>query len=678
MIHTTQAAARAMSRGPVQLRLCNETLWPGGVLGTEQVERMQYLSACCDGDIGLGGVFSAQLSGVLHGSWALLGEQLTAWLGAQVQGEQLWLKLGTFVVDECGRGDDETRFTAHDALYRAAGVPYVPAVELPAPAARILLDAAGQCGLSVETSSVNLGLNLTVAELPDQCSCREVLGWLAGLCGRNCLLSREGSLRFVWFSESGAEVSAADYYDGGLSSGGASRLSGLSCTVPGREGEEGRVLTAGSAAGAAAMENPLMTQSRLDALWQDLGGWEYQVGEVSLWGGALLESGDLVNLTNRAGERSVFPVMQTVLELDGGCRCTLSAWGRSQVCRQSGEGAPVRLQALRAWESAQRALLSANGKNKVFYQASAPVASAGLTEGDLWFNSMLGNQASVWNGSQWVVRRFGYQAVENLDAGAITTGTLNAARIGSESITGDKIAANTITASKIDIDSLFAQDITSTGTFQIDTDQYKQYASREEDGFVFWSGNEQAGTGCEMHLRRNGNFSLWASDELYVFSDDTFYIDSHGGDGVKINENEPSATLEVWGESTFRADVGLRGDLSVGGDTVCSGDLSVTGAISEGGTPLSSRYSRQLEVFDTTIALSIPAGDAVDLSASVSQAGYTPIAVAGFRFTNTNSSRVMIFKSHLSGTNYHYGARNTNDVDFSGNLVVNILYVSNQ
>jgi len=123
---------------------------------------------------------------------------------------------------------------------------------------------------------------------------------------------------------------------------------------------------------------------------------------------------------------------------------------------------------------------TADGKNKVFRQTSAPTASAA---GDLWFDTDDDNRIYRWSGSSWVANDLGTNAlanfsankitsgtidasvitVSNINAGNISTGTLAADRILAASITGSKIAANTITAANITAGTITATEI-ATGT----------------------------------------------------------------------------------------------------------------------------------------------------------------------------------------------------------------------
>ena len=98
--------------------------------------------------------------------------------------------------------------------------------------------------------------------------------------------------------------------------------------------------------------------------------------------------------------------------------------------------------------AAGAAQTTADGKNTVWYQSSAP-SSTGNKAGDIWFNTGNDNAPSKWSGSAWAAALFGDAAIANLDAGKITAGFISAARIEAGSIVAGKLAANSVVAANI-------------------------------------------------------------------------------------------------------------------------------------------------------------------------------------------------------------------------------------
>lgn len=111
-----------------------------------------------------------------------------------------------------------------------------------------------------------------------------------------------------------------------------------------------------------------------------------------------------------------------------------------------------------AQTAATNAQTTANGKNKVTYSQAAPGTTAN-TAGDIWFQ--LGDGVSVSSGqiiaqfsggggTTWFAKTLNNQVIATLDAGKITTGTLDVAnRIAAGSIDASKIVADSITAGQI-------------------------------------------------------------------------------------------------------------------------------------------------------------------------------------------------------------------------------------
>lgn len=103
--------------------------------------------------------------------------------------------------------------------------------------------------------------------------------------------------------------------------------------------------------------------------------------------------------------------------------------------------------------TANNALTSANGKNRIYHQSSKPTGGTYIV-GDTWFDTDDGYKMYTYNGNDWAAEQFGNAAIANLsitnakiangtiesakisalDAGKITTGTLDAARIAAGSL----------------------------------------------------------------------------------------------------------------------------------------------------------------------------------------------------------------------------------------------------
>lgn len=115
-----------------------------------------------------------------------------------------------------------------------------------------------------------------------------------------------------------------------------------------------------------------------------------------------------------------------------------------------------------ASKTAEGAQLTADGKNTVFYQTTAPSTESRKTN-DIWFNTADSNKMYYFDGKSWILRQFGTNAIANasitnaliadatiqnakianMDAGKITSGYISADRIASGSIVIGKLDAGT-------------------------------------------------------------------------------------------------------------------------------------------------------------------------------------------------------------------------------------------
>jgi len=194
-----------------------------------------------------------------------------------------------------------------------------------------------------------------------------------------------------------------------------------------------------------------------------------------------------------APDGSVFPLTEgdVWFDTDDGNKqyyWTGTAWVSVQdlgiAAAEAGAAAAVTAAAAAA-AAATAAQTTADGKNKIYRQATAPTGT--FVVGDLWFNTSEDNKPNRWNGSAWEAYGFGNLAIGNLDAGKITTGflaagriqaasldatvlvagSITAAQIAAETITASKIAAGTITASQIATSTITATQI-AAGTITAD------------------------------------------------------------------------------------------------------------------------------------------------------------------------------------------------------------------
>lgn len=242
-----------------------------------------------------------------------------------------------------------------------------------------------------------------------------------------------------------------------------------------------------------------------------------------------------------------------------------------------------------AQSAATAAQTTADGKNKVFRQTSAPTASAA---GDLWFDTDDDNRIYRWSGTAWVANDLGNNAlasisankitagtidasvitVSNINAGNISTGTLAAARIAAGSLNADKITSGTITASQIATGTITATQIAAgtitttqlaTGTLSannittgtLSATVALSAVSGTIGGFTIGSTNIFAGS--SLDIQSSGTIIGGNSQTIFYG-----YANIGGGTAgserlIVTGNSNLNGTLVVTGTSTMQGDVNL-------------------------------------------------------------------------------------------------------------------------
>ena len=118
--------------------------------------------------------------------------------------------------------------------------------------------------------------------------------------------------------------------------------------------------------------------------------------------------------------------------------------------REAQEASAAAQAASRAAGAAQD---SANGKTTIVYtRTTGKPGAGGVVPGDTVFVTGAGGgviQLWRWDGSDWVESKLEDRLIANLDAGKITAGTLDSARIGARSITAEKVLVDDELAARV-------------------------------------------------------------------------------------------------------------------------------------------------------------------------------------------------------------------------------------
>ena len=289
-------------------------------IGGNTITSVKTLTYASDwsGDITIGQVVSSYISATIPTpSFSLTGANVAHSMGIGSPAE--WVDIGQYRVDENSVRNRQgyTSFSAYDKLHNTVNT-YYSALTFPATLQAICDEVCSMIGIT----STNIGINFTVTEnILDGYTSRDVLGFVAAMCGKNAYLSPTGQLELRWFTASG--------YTADNTRANVPYIGENNCTVNRLicQSQDG-TLTSGSGQGIY-FTCPIMTQDWLDWLQGNLSGFSYRKADVDIpYGNFCIQSGDIITVTTTGSSLTV-PVMANSWTYDGGLSSAVSAYGVS-------------------------------------------------------------------------------------------------------------------------------------------------------------------------------------------------------------------------------------------------------------------------------------------------------------------------------------------------------------
>lgn len=277
--------------------------------------------------------------------------------------------LGKFFITEVISSDDfkTVTITAYDAFSKLEK-PYTPTISMPATAEAILDDIANQFNFVFDKSAITEGLptvvdgiltfsaNPTVnssgvlifdvpptvkddgllmfgsGESSDELfnlynyTCRQYIGYFAGLKGKNARFNRNGELAFIWYADSGYSIDRDLQYMNGFK-----RLTDSDFVVKSiTSGSSDNTITAGNGVGIT-FENPFMTQEILSNIFAPIDTLSYTPAQLKWRGNPQVEAGDIVIADDKDGISRKLLVMEQTIKISGGMYSEIKCYGESEA-----------------------------------------------------------------------------------------------------------------------------------------------------------------------------------------------------------------------------------------------------------------------------------------------------------------------------------------------------------
>ena len=247
--------------------------------------------------------------------------QIKIEIGLNIGSKFEYLLMGKFNIDEVEKTDYTVKFTAYDNMIKFETA-YFSALGDNPTLQQVVNELATKTG--VQFTGTLPAYNVKKLE---GFTCREVLGYVASLCGGNALITRDGKFTIVTPKDVGYTITPDNYIPPFNLEEVKYKVGKVSCQV----GEE--VLSKGSL-GTDSMElqfeNPWITATILTDIYNKLNGFNYLGYSLKWQGDISLDIGDIVSVTDIRGVTRKLPILNQEFNYIGGLTSTISAKGETK------------------------------------------------------------------------------------------------------------------------------------------------------------------------------------------------------------------------------------------------------------------------------------------------------------------------------------------------------------
>ena len=297
--------------------------------------------------LSIGGAISSYVTmDIWQPGFQVEGKEFDLYIGIDTDSGLEWCSIGKYTATTPKTSiDGMVSVTAYDRIHSKMSGAYFSNLKSPADAKNVLNEISSMTGVSIDVSNLEAGvmINQIVSSVDsgvdangnqttmtnyknpfDGYTYREALGYIAMLFCKYAVADRNGNIKFVWYSDNGYELSEDRYYDDFSTGDKVFKVGAISCNTASGE------LLSGSGVTNIQLENPVMTQGRLDYIYNQVKGLQFIPVSLSFLGDMRVEAGDIVTMNRADGTAYRIPVMNIFHDFDGGLKTTVQSYGGAE------------------------------------------------------------------------------------------------------------------------------------------------------------------------------------------------------------------------------------------------------------------------------------------------------------------------------------------------------------
>ena len=288
---------------------------------------------------------------------ALSGKEVSLEIGVEVDGEMEYIPMGLYTIQNPKIESNKVTFTAYDRLASRCNGAYYSKLSYPTDAVDILAEISTMTSVAIDTSTVQRGIQInqraiieegdyneetdesevitTYVNPFDGYTYKETIGFIAGLFGKFAICGRTGMIEFRWYQGIDYEIPSNIFYNDLQETEESFSIKRLTCD------NSDRTLSSGSGATGISMQNPVMTQSILDGVYNTVQGLIFTPAALRFIGDMRLDIGDIVTAVKNDCTKFTIPIISLITSYDGGLMQTIASYGNTAEEDDSDTKGPI-------------------------------------------------------------------------------------------------------------------------------------------------------------------------------------------------------------------------------------------------------------------------------------------------------------------------------------------------
>lgn len=232
-----------------------------------------------------------------------------------------YILIGNFHIEDIISTDYSTKLTCYDNMIKFEK-PYFSNLGKTSSLKNIVNELATITGVEFTGSLPSYNLNKL-----EGFTCREILGFVASICGGNAYITREGKFTIKTPATIDYSITSDNYIDL-KSEEDLYKVGAITCKANDKELTKG---TLSNSSMEITFENPWVTESILTDIYNKLKGFEF-IGYSMKWQGDFsLDVGDIISITDTKGNTRQVPIFSQKLTYNGGLTSEIGAKGESKT-----------------------------------------------------------------------------------------------------------------------------------------------------------------------------------------------------------------------------------------------------------------------------------------------------------------------------------------------------------